>query len=301
MRNKSGFLLALFFLFLMATASAVGETTYAVVLNPVPEERLNLRQGPSLQTASLGKYYSGTYVKVNEVRADGWASVVIGEGKGSAEGYMDQRYLVFDSVDMPVMHANPILTISNPYALNAYLGSKPGNDADLVTCLPNGTAAIILGYTEDFYHVQVGGRVGYLAKAVSGNELEGQNRERAPGSLYSDVTSMPMDCGYMQVGTLTQVSEDWYCASVTLDTKGIPMNSVIIGYNLYLNGSPICYVQEQNGYLSGLSDNVPTYFEASFRFNGKIENGELRPVWRNSTVQNEPDYEDGENCIPFSN
>ena len=58
--------------------------------NPDPEDRLNLRERPDRNSASLGKFYNGTYVEVLEKGGE-WTYVRI----GGQEGYMMTRYLAF--------------------------------------------------------------------------------------------------------------------------------------------------------------------------------------------------------------
>lgn len=63
---------------------------WAVVDSPNPKDRLHLRAKPQRTADSLGKYYSGTPVKVL-ARKDGWAQVdILG-----IRGYMDENYLAF--------------------------------------------------------------------------------------------------------------------------------------------------------------------------------------------------------------
>lgn len=61
---------------------------YAAVNNPNPADRLHLREKPDRGSRSLGKYYSGTPVKVWEIRG-GWAQVEI----GGQSGFMMTKYL----------------------------------------------------------------------------------------------------------------------------------------------------------------------------------------------------------------
>lgn len=74
-----------FFLF-FNSAIADGEPfapEIAVVNNPNPQERLNLREQPSEAAASLGKYYNGVAVQVDENLNNGWVHVTIGNGEGT--------------------------------------------------------------------------------------------------------------------------------------------------------------------------------------------------------------------------
>ena len=67
----------------------------AVVSNPNPQDRLNLREQPSEAAASLGKYYNGVVVQIDQNLQNGWVHVTIGNGEGIAQGYMSTQYLAF--------------------------------------------------------------------------------------------------------------------------------------------------------------------------------------------------------------
>ena len=63
---------------------------YAVVLNPDPKDRLNLREEPDRGSRSLGKYYNGTPVTVLSEQGE-WAEVSV----GGRRGWMMKEYLDF--------------------------------------------------------------------------------------------------------------------------------------------------------------------------------------------------------------
>ena len=76
--------------FVHASIDALVETNAVVqsrawVYNPDSADRLNLRQHPSIDAASLGKYYNGVPVDVLELAQNGWVKVRICE---AATGYM---------------------------------------------------------------------------------------------------------------------------------------------------------------------------------------------------------------------
>lgn len=73
------------------------DSKYAIIANPNPNDRLNLRAEPSVNAASLGKFYNCVPVKVIEKRSDGWCKVEIGLEGGKASGYMQTQYLDFSS------------------------------------------------------------------------------------------------------------------------------------------------------------------------------------------------------------
>ena len=57
-------LLALMLLTLPALSLARDYPAYAVVNNPNPQDRLHLREAPSADSASLGKYFNGVFAYV---------------------------------------------------------------------------------------------------------------------------------------------------------------------------------------------------------------------------------------------
>lgn len=71
-------------------AHLMNSERYAVVANPDPADRLNLRVKMDSSSESLGKYYNGTPVLVLGVQGS-WVHVQI----GSRTGYMMKKYLKF--------------------------------------------------------------------------------------------------------------------------------------------------------------------------------------------------------------
>jgi len=66
-------------------------TGWAIVKSGAPTDRLHLRARPSKSANSLGRYYSGTPVRVRSISGD-WAEVdILG-----IEGYMMAEFLAFD-------------------------------------------------------------------------------------------------------------------------------------------------------------------------------------------------------------
>lgn len=76
------------------TASALNRSGWAVVNNPDPADRLHLRVSADRDSASLGKFYSGTPVQVLS-RGDKWCRVSVGLGEGALTGWMMTAYLTF--------------------------------------------------------------------------------------------------------------------------------------------------------------------------------------------------------------
>lgn len=88
-----------------ADASARLDTSdWAVVCNPDPEDRLHLRARADKSSASLGKYYNRTPVRVLQ-RGSTWTKVAI----GSVQGWMMTEYLTFGEAMQDVAYAGPWL------------------------------------------------------------------------------------------------------------------------------------------------------------------------------------------------
>lgn len=85
--------------------AALDDTGWALVNNPNPEDRLNLRAEASQEAGSLGRFYNGTPVKVLAEKGD-WCQVQIGTG---LTGWMMKKYLAFDTDMAAVKSVFPVL------------------------------------------------------------------------------------------------------------------------------------------------------------------------------------------------
>lgn len=132
----------------------------AVVYNPNPKDRLNLRAQASIQSASLGKYYNGAPVTVLAVQG-GWARVCI----GNVYGYMLAEFLLLGGREGSVPSAMPWATIRNPIPTDRLnLREGPSAQALSLAKYGNGTAVEVLGDAGDWVHVRVGGNTGYMMR-----------------------------------------------------------------------------------------------------------------------------------------
>jgi uncharacterized protein YgiM (DUF1202 family) len=132
-------------------------TVAAVVNNPNPSDRLNLRVGPSSDADSLGRYYNGTAVTIIEYTSETWAKVRISAGQGGIEGYAMRQYLSTDgsyiASAIPTYYVNTsrLVMRTSRSTSSAPMGSYK-----------RGTAVEILGYGETWHHVRVGGKIGFM-------------------------------------------------------------------------------------------------------------------------------------------
>ncbi len=142
----------------IAEWSIVIDDYTAVVNNPSPSERLHLRIGPSEQSASLGKYYNGVRVVINGDCTGEWTPVVIGD---ALHGYMKTEFLKTDGTD--VSSAMPVMHINNPNAAkNLHLREKQSTASGSLGIYPNGTEVILMGFSNEWAHVIVEGKFGFM-------------------------------------------------------------------------------------------------------------------------------------------
>ncbi|MEG0270806.1 MAG: SH3 domain-containing protein [Clostridia bacterium] len=95
---------------------------WAIIRNPNPKDRLHLREKPDMAARSLGKYYSGTPVRVLE-STGAWTQVRIG---GVVEGWMMTEYLDFQQPFIVSLSTMPVLFFKNK---TAELYAKPNQSA----------------------------------------------------------------------------------------------------------------------------------------------------------------------------
>ena len=146
---------------LQTAALYLNTSNIAMVNNPSVDKRLHLRNSPSKEGTSIGRYNNGTIVTVLEKTNDEWTKVQIGE----AEGYMMDIFLSYGnniaSVALPSakqsIHASAQNSASSLY-------SRPLPSAEIVTELPDSTAVKVLGVVDDEWsHVMLNcGISGYV-------------------------------------------------------------------------------------------------------------------------------------------
>lgn len=132
--------------------ACAGAETVMYVNNPVATDRLNLREKPNTNAASLGKYYNGTRVTVLSQPEDGWSEVQIGE---LAHGYMQTKYLSTTRVT----EAKPSVR-ATVQTLN--LRTAPNTKATIIEGLKQSEGMTVLGVCGAWYHVQLENLDGYV-------------------------------------------------------------------------------------------------------------------------------------------
>ena len=132
----------------------------AIVNNPLVSDRLHLRQQPSQNARSLGRYYNGTVVTLldNFSGRNTWTHVDV----CGVQGYMMSEYLDF-SPDPGEHHpCLPLLEVHNPYAGTLHLRAQPDTIADSLGLFGNGTLAAVIGFSGQWAHVICEGKTGFM-------------------------------------------------------------------------------------------------------------------------------------------
>lgn len=138
---------------------------YAVVNNPNPKDRLNLREAPDKNADYMGKYYNGTLVRVIHRQEDGWVRVfLLGN---NCVGYMREEYLAFGEDMDSVENACPVFTAPEKEWELLY---APFDESNVKRTFGGGESFQVLGFVEDWWHIQVSGDTdlrGYIREYVS--------------------------------------------------------------------------------------------------------------------------------------
>ena len=139
---------------------------WAVVNNPKPQDRLHLRINPSPGAQSLGKYYSGSPVRILQTQGD-WAQVEV----YGVQGYMMLRYLTFGESMANVSSAFPYRVITKQAAVQGVnIYTQPDSSSPVVGTIGKGFGDapihglhIIGAVGDDWYHVSLDdGLSGYV-------------------------------------------------------------------------------------------------------------------------------------------
>ncbi|NLB91175.1 MAG: SH3 domain-containing protein [Clostridiales bacterium] len=161
--GQLGFMMAEFLSPQLEYSGTAGSTdflidSYALVNNPDPADRLNLRVSPSRSANSLGKYYNGAKVTLLEPEEKGWSKVQI----GTLEGYMESRYLAVNASEGQVPCAMPVLSVQNENNQLLNLRQHQSRDSVSLGLYESGTEVTVLGLTQSWYHVEVDGQLGFM-------------------------------------------------------------------------------------------------------------------------------------------
>lgn len=127
-------------------AARINSSDWAMVNNPNPEDRLHLRVKADRDSASQGKYYNGTFVRVLE-RGKTWTKVDV----FGVEGWMMTQYLAFGDDMQAVHHVTNHLFVSEILRFTTLYDAPGGKAIDEIS-----GDVLVLGIVGDeWYHVWV--------------------------------------------------------------------------------------------------------------------------------------------------
>ena len=242
--------------------------------------RLNLRQGPSAQSASLGKYNTGTWVKVLFAGGQtGFAQVQTLNGK---TGYMSENYLNYGAGNNTgtVKYANggyvnlrsgPALT----YAVTMRVTSgttitvvNDTNEWNYVMVTANGTS--VWGYMHDSFIDR-----GYAGSAVVTTRNGGKvNVRSGPSSAYKSIGSLPSGTKV----TVLLKGNDWYQISANgmtgfMSTSYLSGTGSTVGSNTGSSGTVTSTTAWVNNPKNTQVLNLREFASQSARSIGQYRNG----------------------------
>lgn len=130
------------------------QATYAVVNNPNPSDKLNLRSRASTKGQSLGKYSNGTVVTMIS-QGEQWCKVKTPDGK---TGYMMTDYL-----SIPTSGSSSATRIvRHPQGTYVNLRSSGSKTARVLVQVPHGSTVVVLSSGKTWTKVRYNGYTGYM-------------------------------------------------------------------------------------------------------------------------------------------
>lgn len=146
-----------------AIASAYQAKPQAVVNNPDPADRLNLRDRPSKDASSSVKFYNNTPVEILG-RVGDYSLVIVG---GDSWGYMQTKYLKEGEVSMPALAEagtpSGYAVVNNPKVEDKlYLRAEAKDGSERLGEYLNGTTVELLAKDGAYQQVRIYDRIGYM-------------------------------------------------------------------------------------------------------------------------------------------
>lgn len=139
------------------SSSTAQQAAYAVVNNPNPRDKLNLRSRASTRGTSLGKYSNGTVVTMIS-QGDQWCKVKTPDGK---TGYMMTDYLSISSASS----SSSTRIVRHPQGTYVNLRSSGSKSARVLVQVPHGSTVVVLSAGKTWTKVRYNGYTGYMMTA----------------------------------------------------------------------------------------------------------------------------------------
>lgn len=231
----------------------VPQGTTAVVNNPNPKDRLNLRTSASTSAGSLGKYYNGVTVQILEDNpATGWAKVQIGN-RGTATGYMLRQYLAFGDAQYRVASAIPIyMTTGSAWEL---LDAPWTNSIYNMYGVENNIE--LLGFIDGWWHVRIREYTGYVSSRNGFQLVSGNPNFDWTGESSSSGWSMYYDGYRIAIVNNPNAQDRLYLRKEA--------NSNALSYGKYYNGTVVALLSEvQNGWVKAKIGNLEGYMQSQY-------------------------------------
>lgn len=258
------------------TSSIVHGT--AVVNNP-NGQLLNLRKSASVDSKSLGLYYTGVEVICNSDPAKEWVNVTI----GNYRGYMKSEFLYRDTAPDSIVPQMPSAVVTNP-TLNGWLNlrNEPSLDAQVLGRFYNGDTVTILGVVDNWYHVKAGDIYGFMLSDYL-SIIDITPSSMPIGSRHYSTTQYIMR-GYTISASVIETSKNMFDVSVqTIVDPSIKLNSYPSSYNLYFNRSLVASIPTTQDVTQ---IPIPTQFAGQVLYSNEISIVQVIPVDSQGTEYN---------------
>lgn len=130
------------------------QAAYAVVNNPNPSDKLNLRKTASTRSKSLGKYANGTVVTMI-AQGDQWCKVRVPSGQ---TGYMMTEFLSIPSKPA----TSTTRYVRHPDKTYVNLRSSASTDSRVLVRVSHGATVVVLSEGKTWTKVRYNGYTGYM-------------------------------------------------------------------------------------------------------------------------------------------
>ena len=184
----------LFFACCLASNAAIADagstgTSTAVINNPNPDDRLNLRTEPSADAPTLGKYYNGLAVTLLSSEKNGWYKVAV----GTLTGYMQAKFLETDPDKMGLVQGVSIsFRVSNSSGTGLNLRELQSTKSKSLGFYKNGEIGYLLGVGETWCHVLIGAdEVGFMLRKSLSPVPEFDQGSGSPGGTATAMVNNP--------------------------------------------------------------------------------------------------------------
>lgn len=274
--------------------ASAGESAFqtAVVNNPVPTDKLNLRIAPSGQGDSLRQYYNGVQVDVLGTMAGDWVAVNIGKDGGAARGYMKSDYLAFGEDGAAVESAVPSYeAIVASWTLYSY----PDEASEPVAEFGKGQAFEVLGRSSSWWHIAVDDVTGFVradiliveeaateapvatTEGTSAAPQQSQTSTSASDGKYA--AARDEENGYSIKATVDKGANNQYTVTVNVQYNPETMaeEDTVSRFMLYINGKEQASVPLE--WSMETADGPAAGYKVVTTIEAQIEAVQLVPVW----------------------